>query len=214
MQNVSLPTGILCNLIHENRLFHGIPVDHYKKQWTLRALSGALVELSGMGATARLTLAARLIADAQQQGNLVAWSIRNGESFFPPDMKAAGVDLEALTVIRLNDYRSTFRANEYLLKSGAFGLVVMDIGSKPFIPQNIQVRLAVSARRHNTTLLCLTEKGLRTPSLGALFAVHGYVVRKTIGEDRFSCELRILKDKRRGPAWNYVEICHGQDGLY
>ena len=214
MQNISLPTGIVCDLIHENRLFHGVPADLYKKQWTLRALSGSLVELSGSGSTARFTLVLQLIVDAQRQGNLVAWSIRSGESFFPPDIATAGVDLDALVVIRLNDYRSTFRANEYLLRSGAFGLLIVDIGPKIVIPQNVQVRLAGLARRHNTTLLCLTQKGVTKPSLGPLFSVHGYVVRKTLGDNQFSCELRILKDKRRGPGWTCMEICHGPDGLY
>ena len=213
MKDIPLANDILGSLIHENRLFHGVPTEHYRKQWTLRALSGSLIELSGKGATACLTWSSRLIVDAQLQNELVAWIVDEDDSFFPPDLGEAGVDLEALAVIRLKDDRSLFRAGEQLLKSSAFGLVIMDLHSKPWMPHPIQIRLAALAKKSNAVLLCLTRKAPTTPSMGPLFSLRGCAGRKRIGKDRFSCELRILKDKRRGPGWMHREICYGHDGL-
>src|SRR5438445_10836474 len=97
-------------------------------RWGLGAFRGRLVELSARGATATLTAAAELVVEAQTQGEPVAWLALAAGTFYPPDVADTGVDLAALVVVRASDATSAARAAERLLRSGAFGLVVLDLG--------------------------------------------------------------------------------------
>ena len=97
--------------------------------WGYAALAGRLAELSGTGATALLTAAFGLVLEAQQAGDPVAWVTSRTSSFFPPDAAEGGVDLEALAVVRAEDTVQAARAADQLLRSGGFGLVVLDLAS-------------------------------------------------------------------------------------
>jgi recombination protein RecA len=205
--------------MHSNRL-HGshalLPQRGGSKTetgWSLEQVAGRLVEMSGSGATAPLTLAFRLVLQAQRQNEPVAWITRDDSLFYPPDAAEGGVDLDALTIIRVPDGRAVARAADQLIRSGAFGLVVLDLGVKPDVPVPLQTRLAGLANKHQTALLCLTVKGDETPSLGPLVSLRVATRRERLADDRFACGLTVLKDKRRGPTWRYVEICHGPAGL-
>ena len=100
-----------------------------------------------------------------------------------------------------------------LLRSGAFGLIVLDLGARARIAPALQGRLVQQAQRHGTAIVCLTEKPPRSASLGTLVALRGQARRQRRGEDSFACMLEILKDKRRGPGWTHVEVAHGPPGL-
>lgn len=180
--------------------------------WTLTGVVGRLVEISGSGATAALTLAFGLVWEGQQQGELVGWVTSTESSFYPPDTAQEGVDLDALVVVRVPDPKAIPRAGEKLLRSGAFGLVVLDLGSAD-IPMPLQARLAALSLQHHTALLCLTEKESREPSLGSLISLRVYAERKQNSAGQFACELSVLKDKRRGPTWAETEVCRGPAGL-
>ena len=52
--------------------------------WQLSGFSGRLIEISGNRASASLTLAFRLVHEAQRQGEPVAWISRRDSVFFPP----------------------------------------------------------------------------------------------------------------------------------
>ena len=177
-------------------------------EWTLPETAGRLVEISGSRAAASLTLTFGLVLDAQQRGEPVGWVMSQGSSFYPPDAARGGVDLKSLAVVRVPESRAISRAGEKLLRSGAFGLVVLDIGNAD-IPMPLQSRLAGVARQHHSALLCLTTKEPSCFSLGSLVSlrVHARRVRTSAGE--FACELKVLKDKRRGPTWSETEICYG-----
>ena len=69
------------------------------------------------------------------------------------------------------------------------------------------------AKKHGAALLCITEKDSGHPSLGSLVSLRAEAVRTECTGDRFRCEVRVLKDKLRGPGWTHVEVCHGPDGL-
>ena len=190
--------------------------------WTLSALAGCITELSESRAAAGLTLGFSIILDAQQRGELVAWLTSTDSSFFPPDAAAGGVDLNALVVVRLPTGRQIPRAAELLGRSGAFGLLVLDLGAGAEIPIPMQMRLVGLAQKHHTAILCLTRKGNQIPSLGSLVSLRGEATRtytrdigakQKSGRRTFACTVQILKDKRRGPGWNYTEVCHGPDGL-
>jgi recombination protein RecA len=174
-------------------------------RWTLAEIAGRLVEVSGFGAPAAFSLTFGLVLAAQRQGELVGWSV-SGESFFyPPDAAQAGIDLSALVVVRAPDACAIPRAGEKLLRSGAFGLVVLDIGNAD-ISMALQARLAGLARQHHTALVCLTEKADRQVSLGSLVSLRAHAQRNQDAPGQFTCNLKVLKDKRRGPTWSHTEI--------
>ena len=49
--------------------------------WSLAEIAGRLVEISGFGATAPLTLASGLLLEAQRQGEPAAWITREESAF-------------------------------------------------------------------------------------------------------------------------------------
>ncbi|MHB8767074.1 MAG: recombinase A, partial [Deferrisomatales bacterium] len=176
-----------------------------------------LVELSAAGASAALTLAFALVLDAQRRGEPAAWIAPGGSAFYPPDAAEGGVDLAALAVVRTADLRQALRAADHLARSGAFGLVVLDLGEAAELPLPAQTRLAGLAARHDAVLLFLTRKGAHRPSLGSLVSLRAEAGRERDpsppGAGGFRCGLRALKDKRRGPGWAHEEPCRGPDGL-
>jgi len=191
----------------------GLAVSVAPTAWRLSAFSGRLGEVSGSHAGAALTLVFRLVLEAQQRGEPVAWISRRESLFFPPDAAEVGVDLAALAVIRAPATLPAARAADYLLRSGGFGLVVLDVGPGAQLPIHIQTRLVGLAKKHEAALLCITEKDSDRPSLGSLVSLRAQVARTRRTGDRFRCEARVLKDKRRGPGWTHEEVCRGPDGL-
>jgi len=183
-------------------------------RWDLQEIAGRFTELSGLGGSACLTLATSMILDAQRQAETAAWITSNNSSFFPLDVSAAGVDLEALAVVRVPDVSAVARAADKLARSGAFGLLVLDLGANARISPALQARLRSLARKHDTAILCLTEKSGNASSLGSLVSLRGEARIRRLSDDRFACELRVLKDKHRGPGWMHTEICRGPDGMY
>jgi recombination protein RecA len=187
-------------------------------RFCLDELAGRLVELSGEGASAVLTYAMKLVLDAQVAHEPVAWIGSDQSTFYPPDVADSGIDLNALVVVRIpaeatRGGSSLAVAAERLLRSGAFGLCVIDLGKHAALSQALQSRLLGLAQRHHSALLCLTEKAEEAPSLGSLVSLRAQAVRKWIARDRFACELNVRKDKRRGPVWSEREVCRGPLGL-
>ncbi len=182
-------------------------------QWCFAELTGRLTELSALGPSATLTLAFRVLLDAQSQGETVAWVAARSSTFFPPDAARSGVDLRALVVVRAAGVRGATRAADHLLRSGGFGLVVLDLGPTPKVPVAAQSRLLALAQNHGAALLCLTEKGAQVASLGSLVSLRAETRRERVAENRFRCQVQVLKDKRRAPGWSDAEIYRGPAGL-
>lgn len=182
--------------------------------WGLGALSARLVELSGGPATAVLTMTFRLVHEAQVRGEPVAWITAVGSTFFPVDAVANGIDLEALAVIRLKRRLLAARAADQLVRSGGFGLVVLDPGGRIDMPLPIQSRLAGLAKKHHTALVVLTGRSSDLPSLGPLVSLRIEVLRRGAAGDGFGCEVRVLRDKWGGVGWRHTEVCRGPEGLY
>ena len=80
--------------------------------------------------------------------------------------------------------------------------------------QHAQTRLAGQARKHNTALICITEKEITEPSLGSLVSLRVHTERLPQKGYQIVCRANALKDKRLGPGWSHAEICHGPNGLY
>ena len=177
-------------------------------RFCLADFAGRLAELSGLA----LTPACELVLDAQRHDEFVAWITPRDSSFFPPDAAQTGIDLDALVVVRVPTPRDVGRASDPLLRSGAFGLVVLDLGAHALLPTPLQARLLGLAQKHHTALLCLTDKPRGAPSLGSLVSLHAYAHRRRVAS-HFICELIVEKDKRRGPTWKHEALCHGPAGL-
>jgi len=195
------------------------------RRWRRGELCGRLTELSAWGPSASLTLAIDLVLEAQQQGEPVAWISTRESSFFPPDAAANGVDLSALPVVHANSGRTAGRAADRLLRSGAFALIIMDLGRTESgraergsgtgagLPLPLQSRLLQLALKHDAAVLFLTEKPSTAPSLGSLVSLRAQARRRKTGPGRYTCELLVLKDKRHGPGWQHDTFRNGPPGL-
>jgi recombination protein RecA len=180
--------------------------------WGLAALRGRLVELSARGATATLSAAIELVAEAQTQGEPVAWLALHHGTFYPPDVAENGIDLAALVVVRAPDAIAAARSAERCLRSGAFGLVVLDLGSAGDLSMQVQGRLATLAQTHDAAVIALTDKTEDTASLGSLVSLRAEALR-TRARDDLAITVRVLKDKRRGPGFTLTSQRRGPAGL-
>jgi recombination protein RecA len=189
--------------------------------WGLSALRGRLVELSARGASGTLTCAASLVLEAQSDGE--PWCIDGGEArapgtFYPPDAADSGIDLSALVVVRAPSVIAAGRAAERLLRSGAFGLVVIDFGSANLEAASARItdgtlgRLVSLAQANDAAVVCLTEKNQDSMSLGSLVSLRVEALRERAGSG-FEVTVRALKDKRRGPGWSRAIKARGPSGL-
>ncbi len=183
-------------------------------RWRLAEVSGRLVELSGAHAASWLTMAFALVLDAQQRGEPAAWITARAATFFPPDAALTGIDLSALPVVFTADAHEAARAADKLARSGAFGLLVLDLlGGRPELPPALQSRLAGLAERHDTAIVCLTEKPSSAASLGPMVSLRLETRRDDPRDAAFTCRVGALRDKRRALAWADVEVCRGPAGL-
>ena len=203
----------LTHLIARFGIRQGSPGVPAPREWNLATLAGTFAELSSFGETASLTIATSLVRGAQERGEPAAWVAVGDSIFYPPDVAESGVDLEALPVVRSADSLGAVRAADHLLRSGGFALVVVDLGVQHYLRIPLQSRLAGLAKKHHTTLLCLTKKKSETPSIGSLVSIRGEATVCKTSFNRFIWEVLVLKDKRRGPGWSHAEVCRGPDGL-
>jgi recombination protein RecA len=181
--------------------------------WVFAELAGHLTELSAQGASATLTVAMRLAYQAQCAGEPVAWVTGRKSCFYPPDALENGVDLEAMAVVRVPEAADLGKAADYLVRSGAFGLVVLDLGREGRLSDKQLTRLLGLARKHGTAVVCLTAKPDTAPSLGALVSLRAPVTRSRSEGGGFEVAWHALKDKRRTPGWRHAEVCRGPAGL-
>jgi len=181
--------------------------------WTRPNLAGRVVELCGGPSAAPLTSAVALVLDAQRRGETAAWVTSRESCFFPPDVDENGVDLAALPVVRVPEKKDVPRAGERLLRSGAFDLVVLDLGENPVAPLPLLTRIAGLAEKHDAAALFLVERPASAPSLSAVVSLRAESRRVRIGEGRFACEISAVRDKRRPAGWRHLEERRGPDGL-
>lgn len=172
--------------------------------WGLEEAAGRLVELCG---EAVLTAAFILVLEVQGRGEPVGWVSAPGSVFFPPDAARSGVDLEALVVVRVPDLARALRAADRLVRSGGFGLVVVDLvsmeGERPV--DSALARLASLARKHAAAVLLLTDRKPAAGALGPLVALRAEARRR--GR---VLEVRVLKGR---PGKARREACRVPDGL-
>ncbi len=189
------------------------PETEARPTWSRAELVGRLCELTPGAASAVLSAACLLVREVQEAGEPAAWIATGRDLVYPPDVAASGVDLAALPVVRAPDSTAAGRAADLLLRSGAFALVVLDLGPGARLAAPQQSRLVQLALKHEAVVLCLTTTPPDAPSLGSLVSLRATATRRRLGPGRYACEITALKDKRRGPGWRWREVCHGPDGL-
>ncbi|MDA0373248.1 MAG: recombinase A [Planctomycetota bacterium] len=184
--------------------------------WGYAEVAGRFVELCAGGSSANLTVAAGLVQDAQRQREPSAWICPAGSSFHAPDLADSGVDLDALAVVRAPDMPVALRAADELLRSGAFGMLVLDGVESRSLSMAAQVRLANLAQQHDAAFLCLC----REPVVGSLASLRLQTFFRRAssppGEDGhplFEYGFEAVKDRRRGRRWTWTETCVGPPGM-
>jgi recombination protein RecA len=189
--------------------------------WNLADLAGRLVELSGAAEAAHLTAAFSLVLDAQINGDSAAWVTLENSSFFPPDVADSGVDIDALPVVRASNVRTAGRAADHLVRSGGFGLVIVDLSSgietesersEEKIPLPLLTRLLGLARQQNVAVLFLTRKSEEKSSLHSLISLRAEA-RWQRRDEQFELIVCALRDKHGGERWTHREARRGPAGL-
>lgn len=181
--------------------------------WNRAELAGRVAELCGGRASAAFTFAVSLLLDAQEQGEPAAWITTRESAFYPPDAAANGIDLAALVVVRTPGVEHVPRAADQLGRSGAFGLLILDLGAGARVPTPLLSRLLGLAQKHDMAVVCLTEKASDQPSLDSLVSLRADVFRSRQSPGRFACTLRVAKDKRHAPGWGETLLCRGPAGV-
>jgi recombination protein RecA len=181
--------------------------------WCRAELSGRLTEISGRGSMSPLSAAAALLLEAQAAGEPCAWLTPRDSFFFPPDLVRFGIDLNALPVVFVPSPQAAARAAARLLRSGSFGLLILDLGAEPDISIALQGRLSGLALKHEAAVVLLTQKSASAPSVGSMISLRAEPRRSQVQNDLYRVSLTVLKDKRRGPGWIHEEVMLGPDGL-
>jgi len=181
---------------------------------------GRIVELCG---EAQTSAAVSVLAAVQREGETAVWIQLARGDLFPPDLAAAGVDVEALVVVHVPELgqgsayagaSGQCRAAELLLRSGGFGLVVLDFGrAEPRGSTAWQARLIGLARQHQARVVVLRERGhgVAMNSLGPLtgLRVASSIERSRRADDPpdfaartgwFWVRYEVLKNKSGGPV--------------
>jgi hypothetical protein len=184
--------------------------------WGYAEVAGRFVELCAAGSSANLTVAADLVRDAQRQREPSAWIFPTASSCHAPDLADMGVDLDALAVVRAPDMVAALRASDELLRSGAFGMIVLDGVESRSLSMAAQVRLANLAQQHDAAFLCLC----RDPVVGSLASLRLQTFHRRSdappGEDGcpvFEYGFEAVKDRRRGRRWSWSRTCAAPMGM-
>ena len=193
--------GLPCQLVRAADLVSGPETPSVNDQagvWGPAELTGRLCELCAAPRQVHLTLACAIVHEFQCAAETTVWVTTRPDTFFPPDLARAGVDLAALPVVQVPDLRAAVTVSERLTRSGAFGLVLIELGASRIIPSAALGRLMVLARQHESSLLFLTTPNTE---LGSLVSMRGWGVRlTTLWNDRFRYRIDVIKDRRQGPG--------------
>lgn len=168
-------------------------------------LRGRLAEITGF---ARLSAVAVLAREAHRCGEGVAWVSAVESLFFPPDLARWGVAVERIPIVFAAE--RTARAAEMLMRTGAFALLVLDLGNARPAMGSLG-RLLRLAGIHDVAVVALTEG---EPSLGSLVGVRVNASHSGPIEGRLELDITAIKDKHRRPYWHVREVCCAPDGMY
>ena len=185
-----------------------------KREFSYANLVGRITELSASRNAPVLSFLSLLIREAQAQGEAAAWIEAADSVFFPPDFAANGVDLTALPVVWVPQVRHGVRAVEHLLRSNAFGLLVMDLPPHAIIEQGRLGKLARIADLNRTAVVLVTGQEEGTSfTLGSIISLRFMGSRTREEGHTYACILSAVKDKHGFPGWSHVEVFHAPDSM-
>jgi recombination protein RecA len=181
--------------------------------WQFDTLVGILAEISEEIPSGAVSFTAEIIAEAQAHNEPVAWIAAADSLFFPPDMAERGVDLNALAVIRVGgEEADALTAAEWLVRSGAVGLVVVDTEAGWKVSDAALGRLQRLSERSQAAVVFLTRKRGQEPSLGSRISLRG-CIRKS-GAAPFLIEIYSVRDKRSNRTSRLSRRYHGPSGMH
>ena len=144
-------------------------------------------------------MAVAAVLQTQTEGDTAAWVQWEDGPLFPPDLAESGVDLSALVVVHVPSRAGGHgipKAAEILLRSGGFGLVVLDL--RLATPPGLWLsRFLGLARQHRSRVVLITSSGGRTIALGSVISLKIAPTRVRSG-DGFVVQQKLVKDKLRG----------------
>jgi len=170
---------------------------------------GRVVEVSEAGCFGALSALVGLLTQAQALGEQIAWVETGTHLFFPPDLAFRGLDVEAFSVVLAPTPAAGLRAADVLVRSGAFGLVVVDWAGREVEEVDVG-RLARLVDQKGSAVIFLTRKKEEAPSLATQISLRGCVAKTSDG----LTEWVVTKDKRAGPPSRQRIQFHGPFGLY
>mgnify|MGYP001269885259 CR=1 FL=1 len=172
-----------------------------------------MIELSAPRRPASIaTLAALLLHDAQSRSETAAWLTSRRRFAHPADVACAGVDMNAVPVVVLSTAPKLVRAAERLVRSGAFGLIVIDlVGARSCdrIPTALLNRISALTRTHEATVLFLTEKDDDAPCISPLVSLRASASRRVASSadvPSMVC-VDVLRDRDRPGLWRDTLPC-------
>lgn len=175
----------------------------------LPRVRGRVVEVSEAGSFGALSALCGLLAQVQALGDQIVWVETGSSLFFPPDLAFRGLDVGAITVILAPGTKEGLLAADWVVRSGAFPLVVVDWAGG-MVDEADLGRLARVAEDRESTVLFLTRKPPEAPSLATQVSLRGTVTLGPGGETRW----QVTRDKRSGPPVPQAAVYHGPFGLY
>jgi recombination protein RecA len=180
--------------------------------WQFENLVGILSEISEETACGAVSFVADIILEAQCRNEPVAWVAGARSTWFPPDLADRGVDLSAVTVIRAGGEEGSLTAAEWLVRSGAWGLVIVDADGEWKASDASLGRILKLAGRSQCAAVFLTRKRPHEPSLGSRISLRGCVTR--IGPEPFHIAITTIKDKRSNASSRISRQYHGPSGMH
>jgi hypothetical protein len=180
--------------------------------WRFENLVGILAEVSEEVPSGAVSFVVEIIAEAQSRYQPVAWIAGTDSIFFPPDLSARGVDLSAVAVIRAGGETESLTAAQWLVGSGAMGLVIVDSEGHGKVSDASLGRILSLAERNQCAVIFLTRKGPHDLSLGSRVSLRGCVTRS--GAAPFVIDIQTVKDKRSNFGSRLRRHYNGPSGMY
>jgi hypothetical protein len=173
---------------------------------------GTIASIEGPPSSGRSSLAVRLLAAATRHG----LGALVGVDLFPPALAAAGVRVERLLIVRVDEPVAVARAADIIVRSGAFTVVVI-----PTLPSGARTgsatwtRLASLAHRANALLVAVGDEASAELRYFASLRVETSIERvRWNGHAGHCCELAgydvraiVRKHKRAAPVGDALVRC-------
>jgi hypothetical protein len=180
--------------------------------WKFDDIVGMLAEVSEETSCGAISFVTEIILEAQDRNEPVAWVAGTGSTFYPPDLSDCGVDLAAVAVIRAGGEEESLTATEWLIRSGALGLVIVDADRGWKVRDVSLGRVQKLAERSQCAVIFLTRKRPVEPSLGSCIALRGCVTRS--GATPFDIVIHTIRDKRSNSSYRLSRQYHGPSGMH